>query len=167
MIQHPLISSRQLNILGFQKMNSFDPFMKKAWMILCALGAAAIPLQPDSPYARGGLLIVGLIWIALYNASILFFLKKLATIDGSLKSRQPVTTWGYIWRSIVVNYATTILLGIIVLILFGFPSLNSILSVTMLKIFHLLTSIIVIWSFFSVDRKAQLQWVSSLLGRSA
>ena len=147
-------------------MNSFDPFMKKAWMILTALGVAAIPFRQDVPYASVGLLIFSLIWVGLYNASILFFLKKLATIDGSLKSRQPVTTWGYVWRSVIVNYAAIMLFATIVFMLFGFPSLNSILSTIAFWVFHLLASIVVIWGFFSVDRKGQLQWVSSLLGRS-
>ena len=144
-------------------MSHFDPFMKKAWLILLVFGVALSILSPrSSPYSTGVLLIASLVWLAIYNAFVIFLLKKLATDDGLLKSKKPITIWGYIWRTIIVCYISMIPAVLATLVIIGVQSHTSILTGVLICGLHSLTSIVSVWCIFSRDRKSQFGWLLSL-----
>lgn len=144
-------------------MRHFDPFMKKAWLILLVIGVALSILSPtNSPYSAGVLLIVSLVWLAIYNAFVIFLLRKLATEDGLLKSKKPITIWGYIWRTIIVLYISMIPAVLATLMIIGVQPHTSILTGALICGLHSLTSIVTIWCIFSRDRKSQIGWLLSL-----
>lgn len=145
-------------------MKDFDPFMKKSWLILVISGVMISVLPSTISYSVGFLLISS-VWLAIYIAFIIFSLNKLATEDGLLKTKKPITIWGYIWRSITVYWISWILAIFPALMIIGtqpYPSNPSIPAFLFINTLQALFSIIVIWAIFSNDRKSQIRWFLSL-----
>lgn len=144
-------------------MKHFDPFMKKAWIILLVIGfALSIIFPTNAPEPGSTFLIAGLIWCAIYNALVIFLLNKSSTEDGLLKSKKPITIWGYIWRTSVINYISLIPAMLATLVIAGAPPYTSILTFMLIYALHALASIIAVWCIFSKDRKSQIGWLLSL-----
>lgn len=124
--------------------------------------ALSIIFPTNAPESGSTFLVAGLIWCATYNAFFVFLLSKLSTENGLLKSKKPITIWGYIWRTSIVNYISLIPAMFATLVIAGAPPYTSILTVMLIYILHVLTSIIAVWCIFSKDRKSQIGWLLSL-----
>lgn len=155
--------SSTVKIIGVLVKN-FDPFMKKSWLILVISGVMISVLPSTTSYSVAFLLISS-VWLAIYVAFVIFSLNQLATEDGLLKTKKPITIWGYIWRSIIVYWASFMLAMIPALMIIGaqpHPPSPSIPAFLFISAFQALFSIVVIWIFFSKDRKSQIRWLLSL-----
>lgn len=143
-------------------MNHFDPFMKKAWLILLIIGVVIVILpSPKSSYSVSFLLI-SIVGHAVYSAWVVFLLNKLATEDGLLKSNKPIAIWGYIWRAMIVCYVSLGLALFTTLMTIGVQPHTSILTFFFISALQSLFSIVAIWCIFSKNRKSQIRWLLSL-----
>jgi len=143
-------------------MNHFDPCMKKAWLILLIAGVLITILPSTTPSYSAGFLLIGIVGHALSSAWVVFLLNKLATEGGLLKSKRPITIWGYIWRALIVYYISMVLAALTTLLTIGVQAQPSILTFFFISALQSLFCIAVIWCIFSKDRKSQIRWVLSL-----
>lgn len=150
--------------------NGFDGKMKASIGILVVINILLIGRYLFFPESKVDILnvLVGFIFSVLQTVFIIYAIRRLRSDkiigSSSVPKHDSLGVWGYIWRYFICNYISLFIIAG-ALTFSGMSSGFEAQSVGLMMIFSILVfpvSLVLVWTFFSRNRKEQLRWLLSI-----